>query len=174
SLLREDRSPVRRLQGGRLRNWCESKSRLYPLTQDEARLLYHRKWDRGVFEGTPFSVHPVRIESEVGERYGDRLYTPIGIIEAEARVVDSSEAIFLPAVYLVDNVEMAEGPSVWEIREVVSYEGLYRDLASEGEYIVFKGKLERVEDQKSGKTHYRVLVGSSEARGEDYIKPIIS
>lgn len=173
SLLGEDKGTVRRLQGGELRNWCESKSRLYPLTYEEAGLLYHRKWDRGTFVGTPFSVHAVRIESEVDERYGDRLYTPIGIIEADARVVDSSEAIFLPAIYLVNNVETAEGPSIGEIREVVSYEGLYKDLASEGEFIMFKGKLERVEDQRSGKTHYRVIVGSSEAQGEDYIKPIL-
>jgi len=62
------------------------------------------------------------------------------------------------------------GNSCDEISEVVSYEGLYADIASEGERIICKGKLEKVRSRDNKKEYYRILVGSFEAAGRDYIK----
>jgi len=55
---------------------------------------------------------------------------------------------------------------------VVSYESLYADIATEGERIKVRGKLEEVTEKKSGKVYYRVLVGSPQGKGREYIKPI--
>lgn len=63
-----------------------------------------------------------------------------------------------------------EGPQVADIEEVVSYESLYDNLAEVGESIVARGKLERVVDRKTGREYHRILVGSPEGRGMEYIK----
>jgi predicted nucleotidyltransferase len=63
-----------------------------------------------------------------------------------------------------------EGPHVTGIVEVVSYESLYDSLAEVGESILVRGKLERVVDNKTSREHYRILVGSPEGKGMEYIK----
>jgi len=163
-------SAVRRLDEKTLREWCADKMRRRPLTYAEAAAIGRRKWGMGLFRETFFSVHPVKLDAEVTERYGDKLYRPEGIVKVEATVSEDAEAGFLPAVYGVEDERSLEGPTVEDIREVVSYESLYGDVASVNERIVARGKLERVHDTKRGDEYHRVLVGSPEARGNDYIK----
>jgi predicted nucleotidyltransferase len=170
-LMEDPEIPLSRLTGEDLKEWCRKKRELYSLTLEEAFKLYERKWNRGRFKGTLFSVHPVRVEEEVAEKYGDRTFTPIGIVEAEAKVVDSSSALFMPALYEVKEVQINSGPDVEGIEEVVTYEGLYSDLVYDDEHLICQGKLERVEDKRAHRTYYRILIGSSEAAGGDYIKP---
>lgn len=166
----EPDSSVHRFDKRMTREWCLNKTRMYPLTYREAAEIFRRKWSRGLFRGTMFSVHPVKLEEEVTERYGDRIYLPEGMIEIEAKVSDASEADFLPSVYMVKEVKITDGRVVEDIREVASYEGLYGGLAEEDERILVKGKLERVYDKRDNSEYHRVLVGSEEAKGRDYIK----
>jgi hypothetical protein len=121
---------------------------------------------------TPFSIHPVKTESELNEGYGDKTYYPRGLVSLKAEVEDSSNSIFLPAIYKVRNVKFIEGPKVEPILEVVSYESLYDGLAEDGEKIVVRGKLELVKDNRNGEEYYRVLVGSPEGKGKEFIKPV--
>jgi predicted nucleotidyltransferase len=53
-----------------------------------------------------------------------------------------------------------------------SYEGLCDSLADKDEMIEAKGKLERVVDNRTAEEYYRVLVGSPEGKGQEYIKRI--
>jgi len=162
---------VRRLEGEALKAWCESRAQSFPLTVEEASQIHQRKWNLGVFEGTPFSIHPVKLEQEVGEAYGENVYHPIASVTIRAVVHDNTDAVFLPSVYQVQEVTIVEGPQVSDIREVVSYEGLYSDLADVGESIMARGKLELVVHKKTGQRHHRVLVGSPEGMGREYVKP---
>lgn len=168
----EENTPIRRFDDEMVREWCLRKAEMYPLTYEEAAKIFERKWNRGLFRGKMFSVHPVKLEDEVNERYGDRVFRPEGIVKIEATVSDASEAHFMPATYKVEDVKVVDGPRVEDIFEVVSYEGLYGGVAKEGERIVAYGKLERVTDNRSGLQYHRLLIGSQEARGEDYIKPL--
>jgi len=163
-------SPVHRLEGEALKAWCESKAQSFPLTIGEASQILQRKWNLGVFEGTPFSIHPVKLEQEVEEAYGESVYHPIASVTIRAVVHDNTDAMFLPSVYRVQEVTIVEGPQVPDIQEVVSYEGLYSDLAEVGESIMARGKLELVVQKKTGQKHHRVLVGSPEGKGKEYIK----
>jgi len=163
-------SAVKRFEGKTLKAWCESKAQRYPLTPDEALKIYERKWNLGFFENTPFSIHPVKLEQEVDEEYGDKTYYPVGPATIRAVVYENSDCLFLPSVYRVRKVNIMEGPKVADIEEVVSYEGLYDNLAEVGESIVARGKLERVVDRKTGREYHRILVGSPEGRGMEYIK----
>jgi predicted nucleotidyltransferase len=140
------------------------------MNRKQLRLFYERKWNRGLFRGTPFSVNPVLEPYDVKERYGEYKYTPEGIVEAEGTVTDASESIFVPARYAVTDVRVKSGQGVKEILEVVSFDRDYGDIAFEGERISVRGKLERVERLKGGDTYFRIVVGSIECGGEDYIK----
>ncbi len=163
-------STVKRLEGSSLREWCNNKAERYPLQPQEALKIYERKWNVGFFEDIPFSIHPVKLEQEVAEEYGDKTYFPEGSATIRAVVWDNSDCLFLPAVYRVKDVNVVEGPKSTDIQEVVSYESLYDNLAQVDELIVVRGKLEHVVDRTTGQKHDRILVGSPEGRGMEYIK----
>ncbi len=164
-------NPVaQRFDGDILKAWCEAKARNYPLTVDEALQIYERKWNIGLFENTRFSLHPVKLEQELSEKYGDKTHYPLGTITIQAVVCENTDLMFLPAVYPIQDVRVVEGPLVCDIEEVISYESLYDNLAEIGEAIEVQGKLERVLDTKTGREHHRVLVGSPEGKGREYIK----
>jgi len=160
----------KRFERDELDKWGLDRARLYSLTIDEARKVYLQKWNRGRFRDTLFSIHPVKVESEISETYGSKIFTPMGIVECEAVVKDTSDSMFLPAKYKIEDVSILNGDSFNEISEIVSYEGLYADIASEGERIICKGKLEKVVSRDNKQEYYRILVGSFEAAGRDYIK----
>ena len=170
SLYGEAESRVQRFSGGKLKAWCEEKSKLHPLTFEEALEIYRRTWNRGIFEGTVFSVHPVQADYEVAERYGGKRFKAREVVEGEAYIEDASHSIFLPAVYKVRNVKV-RGKSLEEVLKLVSFEGLYGGIFTEGERVRFRGLLEEVEDLKLNRVYWRVLIGSRAAKGHDYIKP---
>jgi Uncharacterized protein conserved in archaea len=79
----------------------------------------------------------------------------------------------MPAVYVVNNVEIIDGCRVdSEVRQVVSYESLYIDVAQPGDDIVARGKFEHVIDTRVGDEYVQVVVGTYEAQGKDFIRPI--
>lgn len=170
-LYEESGSSIRRFGEERLKEWALSKARMYPLTYEEAVAISKRKWGQGRFRQTMFSVHPVKLEEDALERYGDKIFKPEGMMKVKATVSDASEADFLPSVYKVEDVAVHDAPIVKDIHEVVSYEGFYGGIAEKGERILAYGKLERVINRKNGEEHHRILVGSKEALGRDYIKP---
>jgi predicted nucleotidyltransferase len=78
--------------------------------------------------------------------------------------------MYLPAVYQVREAKVIKGIQVADVEEIVSYEGLYSDVAEIGETILVKGKLEQVIDKKNRRKYHRVVVGSPEGKGAEYIK----
>jgi predicted nucleotidyltransferase len=162
--------PIKRLTGKKLEEWSVKKAKQYPLTPAEASKIYERKWNLGFFEDTWFSIHPVKLESEVAGRYGQKTYYPCGQVTIRAVVSNNTGSLFLPSVYQLEEVDVLEGPQLGEINEVVSYESLYDSLAENGDAIEAKGKLERVVERGTSREHYRVLVGSPEGKGKEYIK----
>ncbi len=172
NLLASEEEGFERLKGDLLKKYAYETTRAYALSIDEAYRLYSEVWGRAVYKGRFFSVHPVLTEEEVPERYGDRVYRSVCMVKAECTVDDARYAMFMPAVYRVSNVRILEGSvSQVDVREVASYESVYADIASEGEKILVYGKLEEVTDRVRGEKYHRIVVGSFEARGKDYIKP---
>ena len=162
-------SGVKRFEGEKLRKWYINKTRNHPISLVEAERIYERKWNIGIFDDTTFSVHPIKLEKELTEKYGDKTYHPAGILTMRAVVSDYEDSIFLPAIYGLREVE---GDVEVNIEKVVSYEGLYDSLAEKGETIEIRGKLEHVVDNRTSRKYDRVLVGSPEGKGREYIKPI--
>ncbi len=140
--------------------WSMSRAGRFPLRFEELMMFTERKWNYGVYKGTYFSVHPVRTDEEITEKYGDFTYRQRGEVSGEAEVSDSSESIYIPAIYRVEDVEVHDGSHA-EIKEIVSYEGLFCDMFEPGERVEFRGVLEQVKD---GGEHYRVVIGGAGSR----------
>jgi hypothetical protein len=173
-LFEDVESSFSRPKGEVLESWAQDIIKIHPLTLDETRLLYGKyKWNRALYKGRQFSIHPVKLENEVVEEWEQKIFKSLGIATIKARVVDSSDSIFMPATYVIEDAKVLEGDEkASKARLVVSYEGLYIDLARPGEEIVARGKLEEVTDLKAGETYYQLTVGVYEAQGKDYIKPV--
>jgi predicted nucleotidyltransferase len=142
----------------------------YPLTRDEAAAIYRRRWNYGFFQATPFSIHVIKTRGEINEKYGDQTFTPLTIIEGRATIRDVHDALALPCTYGVDFLDGP--PEGVTVEAIVSYDGLYGGIFDVGDVVRVRGKLERVVDRRRGRVYHRVLVGSLEARGKDYLKPI--
>lgn len=167
-----EESVAQRFEDSFLDEWAARKSMQFPVSPSEAKEFYNRAWNRGIFKGTLFSIHPVKLEEEVKERFGERRFVPKGITTIRAKVTDVSDSAFLPATYCVGSVTALDGTFANDIVEVSSYDGFYCDLFKGKEFIEAKGKLEIVIDSKRKIIYHRVLIGSFEAKGEDYIKPL--
>jgi predicted nucleotidyltransferase len=175
NILQNEKKPFFSLpKGEMLEEWSKEITSHHSLSFEEAKILYSKyKWNRALYRGRQFSVHPVKLENEVEEKWEDKIHKPLGLVKVKAKVVDASESIFMPAIYIVDDVKVLEGASPpGKISRITSYEGLYIDLAEPGDELIAYGKLEEVEDQKLGEKYYQVTVGTFEAGGRDYIKPL--
>lgn len=142
----------------------------YPLTSNEAETIYNLKWNYGSFKDTAFSIHAIRKSEEITEKYGEERFFPKGIVEGSAEVTNVNDSLFLPCKYKVKGLKIQYNNSLIEINDVISYDGFYSGLFQPGAHILVKGKLEEVESKSEDK-YFRVLVGSPEAKGGDYIKP---
>ncbi|HEY6147613.1 MAG TPA: nucleotidyltransferase domain-containing protein, partial [Thermoanaerobaculia bacterium] len=134
--------------------WREETAARFGLDGDAVANLEARRWHYRLFRGRYVSLHPTRADDEIREAYGDRRYTALGRAVVEARVVDASEAMFLPAVYRVAGARWLEGEP-GSLDEIVSFEGLYCNAADEGERILAIGHLEA--ERAGGR---RLVVGS--------------
>ncbi len=143
--------------------WSRSREGRFPLGFGELMEFAERRWNYGEYMGTYFSVHPVRTDHDIAEEYGESIYKSLGSVRGSATVSDASEAIYLPAIYRLEDVETDSGH---DVTEVASYEGLYADMFYAGERIEFSGILERVEGRRSA---HRVVVGGAGSE-PSYIK----
>jgi hypothetical protein len=159
---------VRRLGDQFMAKWSRGIAERFPLTVEEARYFASRRWNYGTYQGRYFSIHPIRSEDEITGAYGDRICRSRGSGRIQATVVDASEALFMPAIYRVEDVRVLEGePAVAGVQEIVSYEGLYRDIADAGNLIEARGKLEAVDGESR-----RLVIGSTALAGQGFIKPV--
>jgi len=173
---------LREVEGGKIslpeddviKEWALEVSKHHPLTPKEAYLMYVEKRMRLVFKGyRVFSVHPILMPEEVDEKYGDKTYVPKDLVKIRGKVVNSSLSIFLPGRYMVSDVEVLEGKDeLSEIKEVVTFEGIYSGILDVDEEFIAYGKVEEVYDKIKDSRYFRLVIGSAEAKGKDYIKPL--
>lgn len=149
------------------KEWYKAKGNLYPLTFNEALTLFERAWNKGKFHETPFSIHPVKTESEIEEEFNEERYYSLGLITVKTKIIDANESFFMPGKYKVDFKLNYMGEEI-KVNEIVTFEGFYTGVAEAGEEVLIKGKLEKIESKN--KVYFRIVVGSFEAKGEDYIK----
>jgi len=142
------------LPDDRRATWRAEIASRFELGPDVVADLDARRWHYRLFRGRYVSLHPTRAAREIHEVHGDRRYTPLGRAVVEARVIDASEALFLPAVYRVADPRWREGiPGPLE--EIVAFEGVFGGAAEAGEVVLAEGHLEV--ERNGGR---RLVVGS--------------
>lgn len=156
--------PVRELDPDRRRQWESETARRFALDAAHAAELSARRWNYFLFEDRYVSVHPVRADEEIREAYGDRRYRPVGGATIEATVLDARDSLFLPAVYRLTDVAFKEG-GPFPVEELVSFEGLYGQIAEAGDRILASGQ---VEEEAGGAC--RLVVGSAAAREAGFVR----
>ena len=164
----EGTAEFRRPPAEKLARWCERMARQHPLSLEEAAYLAQRRWNYGYFGPRYASIHATRQDDEISEQYGDRVYRGQGAARLRAVLLDVSESMFLPATYRVEGVEVLDGdPAAAGVREIVSYEGLYCDIADTGAVVEAYGKLEAVNGVPN-----RLVIGTMRPAG-GFIKPLL-
>ncbi len=173
-LFEGNNNEISRLNPKEAEDWRNNKMKYFNFTKTEANLLYERKWNMGNFRGTRFSIHPIRTDEEILEKYGDLEFNPKGIVEIEGIVTQDANSMFLPCKYDISDVKILKGPRVDDIIQICSYEGLYCSMVRKGESFRARGKLEEVIDNKNNRTYHRLLIGSYLAKSRDYLLPIFN
>jgi len=150
-----------------LARWSQRVAEHFSLTLDQAAYLAQRRWNYGYFGQRYVSIHAIRQDDEITERYGERIYRGQGTARIRALLSDVSESMFLPAIYRVEDVEVLEGePAAAAVSQVVSYEGLFCDIAEAGQAVEAYGKLETINGAPQ-----RLVVGAAQP-AEGVIKPL--
>ncbi|MCW3992392.1 MAG: nucleotidyltransferase domain-containing protein [Candidatus Bathyarchaeota archaeon] len=121
--------------------------------------LEKKRLNRGIFEDVDFVVNATRLLSEIPGI--SLIFKPVREVEVECRCVSADEAVFRPAIYLVEGCEELSGsyPEVEGVSQVVSMIGLYRGVVEAGEMMRARGVLEEVIEEP-GSGYLRVVVGS--------------
>ena len=157
-MLDEPSSEVEKLNRRELEELYAFRSQDTPMSFKDFLRLERRKVIQGKFQSRGYFIRFVKTPSEVGERYGDRRYTSLGLVRIEATVTDAKEAIFTPCTYGIDDVKFIEGEEVSTLKELSSFRGRFCEQAKEGERIAADGKLEKV-SLKDGSVYHRLLIG---------------
>jgi hypothetical protein len=164
-------SQFRRLNKQESDKWCKKKSKQFSMDFQSAESILRRKWNFGYYKAKAFSIHPTKLDTEITERYGEPLFIPGESVELTARVEDNMQSLFNPSSYKVNEVKILDGPKVTDLEEVVSFEGVFSDIASPEERIRVKGKLELVTNTRIGGKYHRVVVGSDNIAVPEFIIP---
>jgi predicted nucleotidyltransferase len=109
---------------------------------------------------TDYFIRFVKEWNQTSEQYGDVCYKNSGYAKITAKIADSSDSLFTPCTYKVEDVQVVEGPEVAPAREIVSFRGRFCEQAKNGEAIEAQGKVELVTDKKNSSEYYRLILGN--------------
>ena len=137
--------------------------------------LDHARKHRGRYNDRRFVYNAVRKYDEVDVQHGKMKYTPVKNVSFSCMVVDDSENMFRPAIYLIRDYQLddsaSELPAEQVPARVLSMIGYYRNVARKGDRVKVSGTLERVENVETGEVSYHVVVGTA-TREKEYIEPV--
>ena len=160
SLLKDDASGFKRYTRGELQALFDFRSKDTTMGFEDFARVEQRKAFQGMYEGTDYFIRFVKDWSQVTEQYGEVCYMNTGYAKIKATIADDFEALFTPCTYKIENVTVAEGAKFEPIREIVSFRGRFCEQAREGEQVTAQGKVEHVNDKRSGQKYYRVILGN--------------
>jgi predicted nucleotidyltransferase len=122
--------------------------------------LWHqrRKLIYALFNGTKSErvikteFEPVRAWQEIRGDFPSERVTSSGWVKMIARLVDDSQAAFMPSIYRIQPLNVLSGPSsASEVDCIVSFLEEFRLQAFKDEIVYAEGNLERVEGQNSSR-----------------------
>jgi predicted nucleotidyltransferase len=130
---------------------------------------------RGRFKDKLFVYNAVRKPQEIKAKHGVFRYSPVRPVKFYCEVSDDREAMFRPAIYGVSNYVPIDKESILteniSPNRLVSMIGYYRNVARKSDRVRVSGVLECVENVKTGKISFQVVVGTATSEDE-YIWPL--
>ncbi len=143
-----------------LQELFDFRSKDTQMSFEDFDLVESRKAFQGKFMGTDYFIRFVKDWSEVNEQYGDVCFKNSGYGKITANIADSTDALFTPCTYRLQDVRVVEGPKVAPIEEIVSFRGRFCEQAANGEAVEAQGKVELVTNKKTGSEHFRLILGN--------------
>ncbi|HML02528.1 MAG TPA: hypothetical protein VK487_04045 [Candidatus Bathyarchaeia archaeon] len=160
SLLSEEGSMVRPYREEKeLRLLFDFRSKDTNMSFEDFVRIESRKVLQGKYCQHDYFIRCIKNWNEINESYGDIKYHNAGCARIRAKVTDTSEAIFTPCFYKIDDITVLDGDVAEPIAEIASFRGRFCEQAVEGEVVVAQGKLEEVRDKK-GEEYFRLLLGN--------------
>ena len=147
-----------------LQTLFDFRSKDTQMSFEDFTMVESRKAFQGMFMGTDYFIRFVKEYSETTEQYGDVCYKNSGYAKITANIADSSDSLFTPCTYKLKDVAVVEGPKLAPIIEIVSFRGRFCEQLPtnlrEPPTVEAQGKIELVTDNKTGATHYRLIIGN--------------
>lgn len=147
------------------------------LNFSEEDFIWHvqRKLSDGYIGDTVFSLFGVEEPGEIKVGWEDETATRLGLVTVEGRVVDDFHSVVRPGYYIIEGRVIDDpGKSSIKVTKVLTFARDFMLQAFKGETLVARGVLERVVNNKTGESHYRVSVGYFdsyvERMGQEFIK----
>jgi len=148
--------------------WIQRRLRSYPLAKGDLGRILERTWTRGTVDDTTFSLHAVRLEDEVREKYGDWRYRSLGLHRVRAIVIEATEGCYNPALYHIKEAVTDDG--VLPASELASYDGTFASVFHEGDVLDLYGKLEVGTSAHGEPDRIRLLLGTFEGAGKEFAR----
>jgi predicted nucleotidyltransferase len=137
------------------------------------KIDYARK-HRSRYNDRRFVYNAVRKYDEIDATHGKLQYSPVKNVSFSCKVIDDSENMFRPAVYLISNYKADDIESELTKEQtptrVLSMIGYYRNVARIGDTVKVSGTLEHVKNLQSGAVYHQVVVGTA-TQVKEYIEP---
>ncbi len=163
-LLKTDGSGFKPYSTEELQTLFEFRSKDTQMSFEDFTKVESRKAFQGMFMGTDYFIRFVKDWSETNEHYGDVCFKNAGYTKITANITDASDSLFTPCTYKLKNVNIVEGPKLAPITEVVSFRGRFCQQVptnqQEPTIVEVQGKVEHVTDNRTGETHYRIIIGN--------------
>ncbi|HIQ03416.1 MAG TPA: hypothetical protein EYH40_03235 [Desulfurococcales archaeon] len=161
---------ISRLSIHEIRRVADLLHKVYKIPYNYALDIVKRRWRRGIYMGTLFSITPVlRVdESKNFNTYGRRVYRNLGLVVVKAEIVDNTLSIVYPSIYEVEAKSVNSNyytVPLSSIRYITSYNSIFLGVFNVGEIVRAVGILQQVTDLDRGETYYQVLVGARENPG---------
>jgi len=160
NLLKDKDSGFKPYTPAELQELFDFRSKDTLMSFEDFVLVESRKAFQGKFMRTDYFIRFVKDWSEVNEHYGDVCFKNSGYAKITAKIADSTDSLFTPCSYKLENVRVVEGPKLQPIHEIVSFRGRFCEQAENGEAVEAQGKVELVTDKKSGGEYYRLILGN--------------
>ena len=159
-LLITDDSDLKPYSQEELQTLFDFRSKDTHMSFEDFEKVESQKAFQGIFMGTDYFIRFVKDWNETSDQYGDLCYKNRGYAKINANIADSSDALFTPCTYKLEDVSIAEGPKLTPITEIVSFRGRFCEQATVGEKVEAQGKVELCTNTKTGKSHYRIIIGN--------------
>lgn len=143
-----------------LKELFDFRSKDTQMSFEDFQTVESHKAFQGKFIGVDFFVRFIKESSEITEHYGDIHYKNEGYVKLQAKITDTTDSLFTPCNYKINDVKVLEGPELEPIAEIVSFRGRFCEQAKNNEKIEAQGKIELVANKKTGSEHYRIILGN--------------